>query len=132
MLNNLCRPPGISLTVFLPAAVKIFDNNTLIPRCLPDAVKRQASLLGLIRRIFLHNGRVIHHDTHDAHVDDDNPLFHADHICRHADAVVPVGLQGIHEILPDGQVLLSGGLGFLAEEKYVFYDGFDYVIASAT
>ena len=130
MLNNLCCPSGIRLPVFLPAAVKIFDNDILIPRRLPDAGEGQASLLRLIRRIFLHNRWVIHHNTHEAHADDDNPLFHTNHICRHADAVVLIGPQGIHEVLPDGQVLLRGGFRFLAEEKYVFYDGFDHVVAS--
>ena len=122
MLDDLRRPSGISLPMLLPAAIKVLDFDALIAGRLADTRERQAALLRLIGRIFPDDHRIVHDHIQEAHVDDDDPLLHADHVRSHSDASVLVGAQGIQEILPDGQVLLCGRCGFLAEEEGVFYD----------
>ena len=66
MLDDLRRPPGIGLPVLLPAAVIVFDFDILIPRGFPDTRQGQTAFFRLIRRVFSHNDRVIHHNIHDA------------------------------------------------------------------
>ena len=66
MLNDLRDPSGISLPVLFPACVLVLHLDVLIPRRLPNACQGQTALLRLIRRVFLNNHRVIHHNIHDA------------------------------------------------------------------
>ena len=102
MLYDLCCPAGVFLPVLLPAAVIVVDLYILIPCRLPDTGKREAPFLCLIGRIFLNDDRIIHDNIQDAHVDNDDALFDADHVRSHADAVILIGTQGIHQVLPDG------------------------------
>ena len=106
MLYDLRRPPGILLPVLLPAAIQILHFNILITGGLPDTVQGKASFFSLVRRILLHDHRVVHDQVQEPHVDDDDPLFHADHVGRHTYTAVLIGLQGVLQILADGQVLL--------------------------
>ena len=123
VLDDLRGPPGKLPALPLPAAVQVLHLDSLISGRLPDAVQRQAPFLGLERRVFPDDDRVIHDQVQQAHTDYDDPFPDADHVGRHADAALPVGLQRVQEVLPDGQVLFRRFLRLLAEEERVSDDG---------
>ena len=123
VLDDLRGPPGEPPALLLPAAVQVLHLDILISGRLPDAVQRQAPFLGLERRVLSDDDRIIHDQVQHAHIDHDDPFPHADHVGRHADAAVTVGLQGVQEVLPDGQVLFRRFLRLLAEEERVSDDG---------
>ena len=130
VLDDLRRPAGILLPLLLPAAVQIFHFDVLIPGGLPDTIQGKAAFLRLIGRILLYDDRVIHYHVHEAHIDDDDPLLHGDHVCRHTDAAILIGFQCILQVLTDGHVLLLGFLGFLTEEDDISDDGFNHIFSS--
>lgn len=131
MLDDLRRPAGKLLPVFLPSGIQVFDLDVLAASGFAYTVQRQTALLRFVRRILLHDHGVVHDHVEEAHVHNDDTLLHADHVGGHPDTAVMICLKSVHKVLTDIHILPCSGIGLLAEEENVFYDGFDHRLISA-
>ena len=95
MLDDLRCPPGILLAMLLPTVVIIFNFNILIACRFSDTDKRQAAFFGLVGRILPNDHGIIHHDIQNAHIDNNDPLLHTNHVRRHANTLIPICQKGI-------------------------------------
>ena len=87
MLADLGWPAGEFLALFFPVPVVVFDFDVLVPLCFPHAWQGKAAFFCFVGAAFADDHRVEHDDVAESGVYDDDAFFHADHICRHADAL---------------------------------------------
>ena len=119
MLNDLRGEIRQLAVLRLPIRVEVLHLDLLEAHRRADAIQRQTSLLRLIRPRLRDDDGVEHHDVFASHIDDDDTLPHANHIRRHADASVPVGAEGVAQILRQRQIAPLRRFGRLAEEKHI-------------
>ena len=132
MLDNLGRPAGEGFEAGLKPLVLIMHLDGLPAFGFPGSGEGETALLRLIRPGFPDNLRVEQDHVFALIVKYDDPLVDADHVGRHACTAVPVGGQGVQQVLGDGQIVRRGGLCFLGEEGLVFHNGLDHGGASVT
>ena len=82
----------------LEMLVEVIDFYLLISRTWACPVERQTSLFHLIRARFLRDNRIHHRELERSACHDDDILLYADHICRHADAMIQIRPECIKQI----------------------------------
>ena len=98
MLNDLRRKASVGFHMRLQFQGTILHFDGLVALAGTRAAeKRQTAFLGVVRSVLLDDFRVEHHGigwSSSALVKKRNdPLAHADHICRHADTAFSMGNQ---------------------------------------
>lgn len=124
MLADLGWPADEFLALFFPVPVVVFDFDVLVPLCFPHAWQGEATFFCFVGAAFADDHRVEHDDVAESGVYDDDAFFHADHICRHADACLAVCCQCVLQISSHLQIFLCRRDGFLSEEENVSHNWF--------
>ena len=88
----------------------------------PGAGEGEAPLLRLIGTGFSDDLRVEHHHVSALVLKYDDAPVYADHVGRHADAVLPVGRQGVQQIPGCLQIFHAGGLRPLGQAGGISHD----------
>ena len=130
VLDDLGGPAGEGSETGLEFFVLPLDLDGLIALRFPAAGEGETALLRLVGAGALDDDGVEHDVIFAVVVKDDDALADADHVGGHAHAAVPVGGQGVQQVLGHAQVLRRGGLGFLGQEKFVFADIADHSASS--
>ena len=93
MLDDLCRPSAIFLSLFFEIHILIFYFYLLISGACSHTSKRKTAFFRLIFSGTFYDLRIEHCYVHEAHIDSYNAFLHPDHIGCHADTALFVCLQ---------------------------------------
>lgn len=109
VLDDLRGEAGERLLARLEASVLEAHLDGAVARCAAAARKRQAALLGLVRARAADDLRVEHDARGTLVVEDDDALGRADHVGRHADALVGMRRERVEQVLRRLGVGCHGG-----------------------
>ena len=123
VLDDLGRLPAEGFPVLLPGTVQVFHFYVFVSGGLSDSGQGKAALLRFIGSASCDDDRIVHDKVQKAQAYDDDPLSDPDHVGGKAHAPVPVGGQGILQVLPGRQIRFRGRVRFLSQKKDVSYDG---------
>ena len=104
MLDDLGGLSAELLRMPFQLLVLVADTDPLIACRCPHSRKGKTPLFCLVSLFLFRDHRIQHHQIKETERDDDDPLWKADHIRRHADAVVPVRGKRIPQILRDRKI----------------------------
>ncbi len=98
-LDDPCRPAGEGLEAGLKAVILVLDLDGLLPLGLSGAREGQTALLRLIGGGLFYDLRVEQDPAGALVIKEDDPLGDPNHIGGHDHALVPVGGQGVQQVL---------------------------------
>lgn len=124
MLNDLCRPAGVGFEPRFKSLVLILYLDRAVSFGFSCSSERQAAFLRLIRAGGFYYFRIKHDAGSAVIIEDNDSLGYTDHVCRHTYAAVPVGSQGIPQILRDRQIFKRRQCGLLGKKYGVFCNRF--------
>ena len=121
MLDNLSCKTCEGRGLLLPILIAVANHNVLIASGRPAADQRQTGFCCLIGFGLADEDWIIQDQVTKAQADNDNPLLNPNHISCQTNTGILMGQQGVLQILPYGQVIRAGLLGFLLEKENVCY-----------
>ena len=123
VLNDLRLKIPECLLFPFELSIQIFYHDHTVPFDRTLSRQRQTAFFGLVALFgMIDDLRIYHDEIVFPDLCRQNGLPLPDHIRRHPYTAVGVRTNGIQQVLYHGQILSGCQLGFLAEEKCVFYN----------
>ena len=132
MLNHLRGETREPLHMPLQLLILIFHQNLLISQTRALAVQRQAPFLRREGNLAIRDDRVKHHQHGFPRHHRNDALADANHVRRHADALVRMGAQGIHEVTRNGQILRRRHLALAGQEHHISHNRLNHCFFTTT